>query len=244
MESSVDRSPRRPRALITLCALLWATSPAWSQSPEADPRAKAAAVTAYQAGVNAYQRGDMTTALGHFTAAYELDPNPALMFNLANVYAALDRPKESVRYFRLYLQEAPPEMRREDEAEVTALMSRLKLKMEDLQPQAPYDPGPVLRTSGWIGIGLGAVALGVGTVYGFQVEGWESDQRAATTAKEKARLRDEGEFAEDMATGMLVAGGILAAGGALLLWLGAEDEQQPQGGLSVGPGQVSWSWTW
>ena len=106
------------------------------------------------------------------------------------------------------------------------------------------DHRPVLRTSGWISIGLGAVALGVGTVYGFQVEGWESDQRAATTAKEKARLRDEGEFAEDMATGMLVAGGILAAGGALLLWLGAEDEQQPQGGLSVGPGQVSWSWTW
>ncbi|MFN3197167.1 MAG: tetratricopeptide repeat protein [Bradymonadia bacterium] len=231
------------------------TGPAWSQGTAdtaagsaADSAAKAAAIEAFKAGQRSYAQGDMTTALGHFNAAYELDPNPTLMFNLANVYAALDRPKESVRYFRLYLRDAPPEMRQEDEAAVTALMQRLKLRMEDLEPQVedpPYDPRPTFRTSGWISLGLGAVALGVGTVYGFQLQGFEDDHRAATTAREKARTRDEGEFAESMASGMLVAGGILAGAGALFLWLGAEDDGGPsESGIIVGPGQVGWSMSW
>lgn len=214
-----------------------------------DDRAREAAKTAYRAGAEAYRRGDMTTALGHFNAAYELDPNPTLMFNLANVYAALERPKESVRYFRLYLREAPEEMRREDQAAVEALVARLKMKMEDLEPREvpPPERDPTFRVLGWAGVGLGAVAMGAGAIYTADLADWEDKHAAATLASEKARTRDEGESAGRIATGMWITGGALLAAGALLLWLDADEEGGPEGArseLSVGPGQVGWRLTW
>jgi tetratricopeptide (TPR) repeat protein len=83
-----------------------------------------------------YNVGDFESALQEATAAYKLDPRPALLFNLGQVHRALHHWERAEFFFRGYLRGAP-------DAPNRAAVNRLIEEMEAKQAAAPPAAPPV-----------------------------------------------------------------------------------------------------
>ncbi len=70
--------------------------PAWASAQE-DARAH------FQRGQAAYETGDYETAAREWQRAYEMDPRPALQYNLAQAYERLGRLDDAVRSYHTYI---------------------------------------------------------------------------------------------------------------------------------------------
>jgi tetratricopeptide (TPR) repeat protein len=95
-----------------------------------------------------YNAGDFAKALEDAKTAYELDPRPALLFNLGQCHRAMGELKEALFSYDRYLREQPDAPNR---ALVEGLMKQLK---EQLKPSAPAPavgpppaPVPILVTA-------------------------------------------------------------------------------------------------
>jgi hypothetical protein len=109
-------TPRLPRfvAFATgLCALAIAASaaaqtapgapaaapPAGGNAPPAvgpSPAVKAEARERFDTGLHLFEKGENAGALAEFKRAYQLIPNPVVLYNMGLVYAAMNRPVESL----------------------------------------------------------------------------------------------------------------------------------------------------
>jgi hypothetical protein len=103
----------------------------------------------------------------------------------------------------------------------------IALPPESTAPLAPASSGRVQRIVAYSVAGLGAVGLGIGTVFGAQAISARNDPRCsngvcADTADQQ--IQRNGVTAGNIATGAFIAGGALVAGG-IVLWLTA-----PRGG--------------
>jgi tetratricopeptide (TPR) repeat protein len=78
-------------AAVTLAAPFNA---AFAQSKPA-PDAKAEARSRFDGGLALFEEGNNTAALAEFQRAYDLIPNPVVLFNIGLVYAAMNRPAEA-----------------------------------------------------------------------------------------------------------------------------------------------------
>jgi hypothetical protein len=77
--------------------VLAATAPGWRASAaEPSPSAKAEARDRFSQGLRLFEKGENTAALAEFQRAYELIPNPVVLYNIGLVYAAMERPVEAV----------------------------------------------------------------------------------------------------------------------------------------------------
>ncbi len=76
----------------TLACLLSFPPPALAQGDNS----RALARERFDRGVQLFNEGDNSGALAEFKRAYEILPNPAVLFNVGLVYAALNRPVESL----------------------------------------------------------------------------------------------------------------------------------------------------
>jgi hypothetical protein len=84
--------------------LALAPSAASAQPPPEGEDARALFVR----GQTAYAEADYDTAIALWTRAYELDPRPALQFNLSQAYERLGRLEDAVRALQLFLDRAEP----------------------------------------------------------------------------------------------------------------------------------------
>src|ERR1700727_2890609 len=91
---------RRRRALaLTLSAtLLAATVPgaALAQAPAASEAVRQEARERFDRGLRLFNDGDNPGALAEFKRAFELIPNPLVLYNIGLVYSAMGRPVEAV----------------------------------------------------------------------------------------------------------------------------------------------------
>ncbi len=76
-------------------------------------------------GMTRYDAGDYEQALAEFRAAYDLAPDPAVLYNLARVHERLDHPVEAVSFYEHYLNDAGRISRRE-RREIDRSLSRLR----------------------------------------------------------------------------------------------------------------------
>lgn len=60
-------------------------------------------------GEAAYETGDYETAAQEWQRAYQLDPRPALQYNLAQAYERLGRLDDAVRAYRIYIENTTAE---------------------------------------------------------------------------------------------------------------------------------------
>lgn len=76
---------------------------AWAQA-DAAPAAKNEARERFALGLRLFEKGENAPALAEFKRAYELVPNPLVLYNIGLVYAAMDRPVEAVDALEMFLK--------------------------------------------------------------------------------------------------------------------------------------------
>ena len=115
-----DMPPLRPWLLAALGSAFVASgavaagpAPAERAAPNADLKAQAAAL--YKEGAGLFKLGKFKEAGERFQAAYNLDPSPILLYNLARAAEELGEAGTAVGHYKAYLARYP---QAEDRAEV------------------------------------------------------------------------------------------------------------------------------
>ena len=168
-------------------ALVVAAAPAHAMTEE-EERAKAH----FLAGQSYYDQASYTDALREFNEAYRISKRPALLYNIARCFEALDQLADAVQMLQRYLEEDPTTSDREAvETRIRNLKERqARAKPPEPKPAPPPTtvpppttaPPPTLvaksppppsapppahrkRVYTWVvgGIGLGALAAALGT---------------------------------------------------------------------------------
>jgi tetratricopeptide (TPR) repeat protein len=115
-----------------------ATAPVGHATADDDLAAQASAY--YDEGVTAFRAGEFEAAAERFQLAYNLDPSPELLYNLARAHEEAGNNSAAVLHFRSYLARYPDS---EDSDDVRRRMADLAVRMaEETKPpeEAPAPP--------------------------------------------------------------------------------------------------------
>jgi tetratricopeptide (TPR) repeat protein len=241
---------RRPN-LLALTALLLIASMA--RPALGDPKAsdEQRAQKLYEVGDDHYAAGRYEEAVVHFQQAYELSPQPALLFNMANAYERMGEYDKAADHLRRYL-ESP---KAEDVASVRERIRRLELSARASrtvsgEPGASASPGGPDEAAGvsaranaaqagrsrvlsYSLLAAGAATIGGGVVFGL-LSNQAGDDAAdlctgdgLCTRNARSKLDRQKRFA--LLSDVSIGAGVICAGtGALLLLLrNQSDEEQP-----------------
>lgn len=123
----------------------------------ATARAENAAESAQQhfdRGAKLYNLGHFQEAIGDFEKAYDLDPSPIFLFNIAQSHRQLGNKERALFFYRRYLEQAPNAGNRDDvEKRMKDLQASLQQEAElkqkpptevesHVSPRVPAEPGP------------------------------------------------------------------------------------------------------
>jgi tetratricopeptide (TPR) repeat protein len=115
--------------LLVLAAALAAPAAAHAQEqPDAATQAKAH----YEYGMTAYGLGHYDRAVQAFTRAYEVDPAPILLYNVAQAYWKKGDAEQAITYYQRYLEEEP----------TTRNRARIRARIRELQALQKTEPAP------------------------------------------------------------------------------------------------------
>jgi tetratricopeptide (TPR) repeat protein len=164
-------------ALAAMGAASLGASPAVAQDASADVAVgrddEARAI--FQAGRDAYARGEYAEALVAFRNAYELSGRAELQFNIGQAADRLRHDREAVSAFEAYLQAVPDASNRvEVEARLRVLRSEIArddaLRAQALagSGQTPASDPPIVE-QWWFWTLIGVAAVGAGVGIGFAV---------------------------------------------------------------------------
>lgn len=243
--------------MLVLLTTLLLTGEAWAQRSK---RAQARSLA--QSGVNAYDLGEFEKALTTFQQAYELYPDPDILYNIAQSHRKLGQHEKAIETYKAYLRNKPDAPDRGEVAEqineLTAVIesqkrarekppegTRAPAAAEAERPQVPVvvsdadqSPSPPWYTDygGWSLAGAGAAAIAVGTGLQLSAHSLESDL-PGTPESERNALRDRVRSRRTIAAIGVVGGGALLVGGIVKLALRKGSERRGTAvSLAVGPG--------
>jgi tetratricopeptide (TPR) repeat protein len=185
------------KAFVAACVVMALGASAFAQSASAR---KSEAVTAFKAGQALYERDDYEGAARQFKTAYDLDPDPVYLFNIAQAHRLGKKCADAGEYYRRYLAEAKKAPNVEAvkasiaEVETCAKEQQDAAAAAEAAAAAAATPAPVpvvarepvrdepprsnKRLVGYI-VGGGGVALaGLGFLFMTQVRGFEDDANA------------------------------------------------------------------
>jgi tetratricopeptide (TPR) repeat protein len=134
---------RPNRATLTvLCAVL--ASVALAPAGHAEPRGKRNAESHYNKGMKAYNLGHFPEAIEEFEKAYELAPEPILLYNIAQSHRQDGNAQRAAFFYRRYLEAAPDAKNRaEIEKRLAELQSQIDAPKDSpaiAPPPAPVPP--------------------------------------------------------------------------------------------------------
>lgn len=93
-------------ALVAFVSIVGVDAVARAAAPAPAEPAKAEARERFDRGLGLFEKGDNAAALAEFKRAYELIPNPVVLYNMGLVYAAMNRPVEAADTLDRYLNQA------------------------------------------------------------------------------------------------------------------------------------------
>jgi len=216
---------------------------------EASAQPPASSSEAYARGEQQYQAGEFLRAAASFEEAYAIERDPSILFNVAQAYRfgrACAKAAESYRRYLAAVSDAPNAQQVRDYIVEEDLCVRQagEAKPPRAEPAPGGQPPERGRTRRMGGIALGAagaVALGAGGYFTWQVSDLERERRACTPCK-LVRLEDldrsgrRAELAQIVAYGV---GGLAIAGGVWLYIAGHRAREAPSVTLvPAGPGGV------
>jgi hypothetical protein len=142
--------------LLVIVAALGGEPRATAQAP--DPEALVQARSHHDRGVTEYNLGRFDSAIREFERAYELDPDPILLFNLAQAHRRAGHDARAVFTYKRYL-DMDPGARYADEARqrIAELGARRPSPPPPPPPPLPARPVPVAA-----GVQRGGVELSIG----------------------------------------------------------------------------------
>lgn len=213
-------------AALTTTLPLIAPSEAYAQGNK-DTAKKVEELSAKAAEL--YGKKDFLGAIELFKKAYELEPVPNLLYNIARCYEKAEKYEEAITYYKKFTvaPDVDSKSREDSLKRIETLQEAIDAKKaldNKKNPNGTGDPnkqttpkpveqGPD-RTVAYVLLGGGALALAGGATMGVLAKGKQSDFEAAgTTPEERRSLRDSGERFALMADGMYVVGVGLAAVG-------------------------------
>jgi tetratricopeptide (TPR) repeat protein len=232
---------------LILVAALLAPAVAFAKTPKQEAKALVAKA------MKAHGNGDYATALQHLQAAYEKDPQPELLYAIAQVHVKLLQCKEAINFYEQFLATNPGEAAAKDTREA---IDTCKAQLppdpppppppEPVTPPPPPPPPPSLP---WyrdaIGAGLvggGLVAAGAGVFVYISARKDLDDAENATSHDAYTDLVD-GARSKRVLSVVLIGGGVALVGyGVTRIVMRKPAETEPR--LSIAParggGIVSW----
>jgi tetratricopeptide (TPR) repeat protein len=145
---------------------------------------KVDAAAAYAEGQRRYGAEDYRGAAAQFVSAYELEPDPAYLFNIGQAYRLGGRCGDAARYYRKFLVEVP----RAPNAGAVAVYLRdlepcvaKEAAAEAAPPRAaevPRAPGPRHPTARTLAFGVAGAGLATGIGFAIYVEYLEGKRDA------------------------------------------------------------------
>ncbi len=141
--------------------------PTEEPQPSTEAHSKRFAET-YGRGVEKYKQGEYAIAVEAFMDAYQIRPQPRLLFNIAQCHRKQNALRESILYFEKYLA-ADPNSSSEVRAEVQAYISELRAKQHAQELSQKPDKVIVIAKEkpvprAYVPIGVASGVLGVGGV--------------------------------------------------------------------------------
>jgi tetratricopeptide (TPR) repeat protein len=134
--------------VTVVAAALVALVCSWSGPGLAQSRARTPAEQAreqYERGIVAYNLERFDDAIAAFTRAYELDPAPTLLFNIAQSRWKKGENERALFYYRRYLEADPGAANRATvEARIRELEGARRAPVAAAPPPAPPAPAPVV----------------------------------------------------------------------------------------------------
>lgn len=207
--------------------------------PEAAPESESEALSA--AAVERFEAKDYDGAVELFEKAYATDPNPNYLFNIGRVYEEKGDLEKSVEYYQRFVGQSGVDLESRQAAteRLKVLREALAQMKGDEEPgdgeppkdegtdptpvdQPPADTGEdeqaakrkkTLRITGYSLMGVGAVGLIVGGVFGGLAQGSVKDADADPFVDRQEAFRERARTQARVADAMFITGGVLAAAG-------------------------------
>lgn len=186
----------------------------------------------YQSGMAHYHASEFEQALADFAIAYREDPDPSLLFNIAQSHWKLGQYEEAIEYYRRYLVENPDTHNRAKiEVRIETLKIQINERSQSTSPSTERERiagGRNARsTHQFLAVGsatLGVGALVVGGALGIVALKNDADARAdcfgpndTLCPPDAATKREDAATLGNAAIAALVAGGVLGGVASLLL---------------------------
>jgi len=238
----------------------------WPQAAPAQPKVSGvlpAAQPHLQRALRHFEAKDYPKALVEFRAAYTIDPQPSLLYAIAQAERMNGDCQRAIRYYEAYLRAGPNELQarlaRENIERCTAELRRSPPASQptsaplDLAPPPPRKTLPVVDEptrmpwrSNWLGHGLtigglAAVAAGVAL--------WSVEHAAITSANgaadygtfaARAHAAAQAEKLQAVGVALASAGAALVVAGILTYALrGRRRAERPTVATVIGPGRAA-----
>lgn len=112
--------------------ICWTTAGWAERSPTHDLAKKH-----FELGNTYYEVSNYAQALAEFQKAYELEPLPGLIYNIARCHELLNNLKEAIAQYRLFLEKSPES---KDRATVELRIKNLEKRLEQTRETSPTPP--------------------------------------------------------------------------------------------------------
>ena len=244
-----------PLALALALAAIWAGKPVQAQDgPGLTPVERAMAL--FERSETLFQEGRFDEAAVLLQQAYELEPEPILLYNLGRCLDADGDKEGAIEAFERYLVADPDAENRgaierqienlqQAIAEREALEEDLATRHETAAPTATAQDVEGPSPWPWVIAGVGVAAVGAGLAIGMVARGAHDDAVAEPVHREAVASQDRAEELATVSTIAMAAGGAIVAVG--LGWVlldggggepGAEGRSAASARLGVGPGCI------
>lgn len=179
-------------------------------------------------GGELFRQGKFAEARVKWQKAFELNPDPTLLFNIGSTYRREGDLQQALHYYQRYLDEAPPDAQYRAVAEEAVLNVKVQIKAKKRAAKPPPPPPPPPSGKGgtylrWSGIGLGVLglaSLSFGIFQGLEAQDLNNKFEELPDGTEwTPELQDDfdrGESLETQAVAFSIAGGVAITVGALL----------------------------
>ncbi len=227
---------------VVLCGFALGGSPLAHAQSETEPNVEEArnlerAVMLFEESEQLYNAGEFAQAAVMLRRAYALHPDATLLFNLARALEGMGDLDGAIETYGRYLAEAEGirdrgavEARLETlRAQREALAQRPADPVQEIEPD-PEEPEPERGGSSplpWIVAGTGVAAAVAGVVLGLRSQSLSDDAAAEPVMTEAVELHDRAQRFATVGNILMIAGGVIAAGGLLwgVLTLGSDDSE-------------------
>lgn len=234
----------------SLVAVLLAVAPAVALAKTPQQEAKALVAKA----MKAHEKGDYATALTNLQAAYEKDPQPELLYAIAQVHVKLLQCREAITYYERFLATNPSEAAAKDTREA---IDTCKAQLPPDPPPPPPEPvkapppppPPPPPSLPWyrdaIGAGLvggGLIAAGAGVFVYISARKDLDDAEAAMDHEAYSDLVD-GARSKRVLSVVLISGGAALLGyGVTRIVTRTPTETEPRLSIAPTPGGGIMTW--